>query len=203
MGHKQLLKRAEGMHRKRNKEIENGTIPSGEHKDRYQDKKPKNSITYTGPGILDEIQARQKKEDTDSVFVSYRRTTVTETLIFKRSPDQDFESYKNDIYSELSMLSNSIKLKSEKETLDSIGRIRNLLENPLVKRIESEERKRISFSIESLETFFLASRVACINDQYFNTSDNLIYLMDLKDSRRREMEKYFAEFEEHFSSVNK
>ena len=99
----------------------------------------------------------------------------------------------------MSRFSDSINSRNEGEILNSMDKIRYLLQNPLIKKIESKERKRIDLSFESLETLFLASRVSCVGDQYLGVCVDLMYLKSLKDRKKEEMKKYFEEFQKDWT----
>ena len=167
MGTKQSMKRREGMTRKVQHLIDNGSIPSPEHKDKYGDKH-KNFMTYGSPSLLD----------------------------VKRDLAKEFDDYRNDIYNSLSRFDEAINSRSKENSLGLISRIEDLFKSPLAKKIENEERKRMHYSFNELETLFLASIVPSIDGQYFETCIDLMYLKD----KNEEMKQCFEEFEQDWVS---
>lgn len=194
MGTKQSMKRREGMTRKVQHLIDNGSIPSPEHKDKYGDKH-KNFMIYGCPSLLDEISTKQNTRNISEL--SYERTvTVSEKLTVKRDLAKEFDDYRNDIYNSLSRFDEAINSRSKENNLGLISRIGDLFKSPLAKKIENEERKRMHYSFNELETLFLASIVPSIDGQYFETCIDLMYLKD----KNEEMKQCFEEFEQDWVS---
>ena len=198
MGTKQSMKRIEGKHRKHRKLVENGSIPSPEHRDKYCGKS-KTNVIYSGPNILDELKTEHKRKKPDPDFaISYERITVTEKLVVKSSPAEDFSSYKRSIYDSLFKLDKSVNSTSEEDSLSLISRIQDLLENhPLTKRIEDVEKEGMYNLFRQLKISFMASKVLP-NEQYPMTVFSPIQQEDLNE-KEKEMMRCFKEFEKYWA----